>query len=227
MNLTTWAILLAAGKSEQLIGEVDTAYLNVGIKPVIAYSLEALDECPDIAGVVIVTDRTRFDICRIMAQRYGGSKLKAIVPGALERDANLAAAMKTLTEEVGFVVVHEVSRPSLDSASISKTVASARRYGTGISAVRITDIIHLTTRQGLSGTPLEAEQAWAVATPQAYKRDILEAGLDAARRKRRKLTDISDVLSLTRQEARLVEMPSGQIVIRSPDDLALAAALLK
>ena len=48
------AIVVAAGKSERMGANLDKAFLSLGSKPLIAWSLMALEACPDIDQIILV-----------------------------------------------------------------------------------------------------------------------------------------------------------------------------
>ena len=50
----TTAIIVAAGKSARMGGDVDKAFLSLGPKPVLAYPLMTFEACPDIDKIVLV-----------------------------------------------------------------------------------------------------------------------------------------------------------------------------
>ena len=51
----TTAIIVAAGKSERMGTGTDKAFLSLGNKPVLAWSLIAFERCPDIDRMTIGT----------------------------------------------------------------------------------------------------------------------------------------------------------------------------
>ena len=59
MKQAIWGLVMAAGKAEQLSSEIETAFLYLNDRPVLAYSLEAFNQCPEIDGVVVVVSRER------------------------------------------------------------------------------------------------------------------------------------------------------------------------
>ena len=45
MKQAIWGLVMAAGKAEQLSSEIETAFLYLNDRPVLAYSLEAFNQC--------------------------------------------------------------------------------------------------------------------------------------------------------------------------------------
>ncbi len=66
-------IIVAAGKSERMGPKVDKAFLSLGTKPVLAYSLIAFEKCPDIDGIVLVVRKDRIEAAHGVAHMFGCS----------------------------------------------------------------------------------------------------------------------------------------------------------
>ena len=63
-----YGIIVAAGKSERMGVDVDKAFLSLGTRPVLMYSLQAFEQCPLIDGVILVVRKDRLDAARGMIQ---------------------------------------------------------------------------------------------------------------------------------------------------------------
>jgi 2-C-methyl-D-erythritol 4-phosphate cytidylyltransferase len=223
----TWGLVIACGRSEQISTEVDTPFLNLGSRPVLAYSLAAFEQCPDIAGVVVVVEKGRADTVLGMSQMYGFSKVQKIVPGGVTRQTSVTSALKALDEEVSIVCVHDAARPCVTPHLISETVKAAKRYGSGVCAVQIADAVKVVEKGLTVSNSINGGTAWLAQTPQAFRRDVLEKGYAAASKKKFGVEDDSSAFALTREEVHLVEGVPENIKIRSPIDFSIAAAMLK
>ena len=54
------AIIVAAGKSERMGGGTDKAFLNLGSKPVVAWSLLAYEKNVDVDRIILVVTRDSY-----------------------------------------------------------------------------------------------------------------------------------------------------------------------
>ena len=223
-----WGVVVACGKEEQLADGVFTAFLDLSGKPVLAYSLMAFERCPDIQGVLVVTAAQRTDAVWSIKQLYGCSKIRQVVTGTTQRTSSVMAALRALDDEATLVITHDASRPLIQPETISATIKSAKRYGSGISACPSTDAIKQTrTPRGTAVKATLGPDLWVAMTPQAFRREELIRGYTAASSKRIALPDDSAALELIKQEVRLVDTPGPPIRIRQPADLKLAAALVQ
>lgn len=227
MIYVCWGIVLACGKDEQFTPETTTPFINLSGKPILAHVLTAFEQCGDISGVVVVTDKTRINSVLGMAQMFGLSKVKKVVTGFSSRQLSVQAGLKALDEEVSLVVTQEGSRPFVKAELISEVVKIAKRYGSGVAALTLKDAVKQ-TRKGLTvAKSMGGAAFWISQSPQAFRRDLLEKGLNAAAKKKTELDDEASALDLIKAEVRLVESSPANLRIRSPADFTLAMALLK
>jgi 2-C-methyl-D-erythritol 4-phosphate cytidylyltransferase len=228
MTHVTWGVIIACGKGEQLSPEVDTPFLNLGSKPVLTYSLLAYERCLDVAGVVVAANKDRVESVLGMCQMFGFSKVQKVVAGGSQRQTSVINALKALDDDVSIVSVHDASRPCITADLIAETVKAAKRYGSGVLATEIVDVVKAVEKGLTVSKTLNNGVLWTVQTPQTFRRDVLEKAYQAASRKKLTFEDDSSVVELIGEEVHLVT-PSGLINmrIRSPGDFNLATALVK
>ena len=223
-------IIVAAGKSERMGKHVDKAFLSLGKKPVLAYSLEAFEQCSDIDAIILVVRKDRIAGARGMAQMFGYSKVRWIVAGGSRRQDSVLNGMEKLSDlngDVNVVAVHDGARPCVTPELIAETVRVAKRYGAGVAAAKVTDTIKLVERGYTVSQTVDRSKLWSVQTPQAFKRSILEEALSLVVKRRMDVTDESAAVELVFKEVHLVPSDVPNIKITTPADLEVAAALLK
>ena len=137
----SYGIIVAAGKSERMGPDVDKAFLSLGTKPVVVYSLFAFEKRPDIESVILVVRKDRLNAARAMVQLFGCAKVKRVVVGGAKRQISVANGMAHVGRDAKIVVVHDGARPCVTPDLISEVVKSAKRNGSGVAAVKITDTI--------------------------------------------------------------------------------------
>jgi 2-C-methyl-D-erythritol 4-phosphate cytidylyltransferase len=227
MKQTTWALVMATGKAEQISSEIETAFLYLNDRPVLAYSLAAFMQCPDITGIVVVVSRDRAESVLGMVQMFGFSKVKKIVVGGAKRAASMAAGLEHLGDEVEWVCIHDASRPMLGPALVSETVKSARRHGSGVAAVEIIDPVVSAKKGVLDSRQDEDGRLWAVTSPQTYARTALAKAYPKAAKNRKNFEDDLEAMLAVGVEPRLVPTTALSLRIRSAEDLAPVLSLMK
>ena len=129
----TTAIIVAAGKSERMGAGTDKAFLSLGNRPVVAWSLLAFERCADVDRIVLVVRKEKLVAAKAVTQMFGISKLKAIVPGGNKRQESVQAGLAACEADTRVVVVHDGARPCVTSDVISEVVKLARRTGAATS----------------------------------------------------------------------------------------------
>ena len=74
---------------------------------------------------------------------------------------------------------------------------------------------------------IDRTKLWAVQTPQAFKKELLVEGYNQVNKKHLTVTDESSAVDLVHNDIRLVPSTWSNIKITTPEDLAVAATLLK
>lgn len=221
-----YGVIVAAGKSERMGPKVDKAFLSLGTKPVLAYSLLAFEKCPDIDGVVLVVRKDRVDSARAMAAMFGCAKVRKVLAGGSKRQVSVGIGVSQLNEDVNIVAVHDGARPCVTPEMISETIKTAKRYGSGVAAVRISDTVKLVERGMTVSKTLNRSKLWAVQTPQTFKRELLVRALAAVKKKGITITDEASALEFINEVVRLVPAQVSNVKVTSPDDLTMATAIL-
>jgi len=222
-----FGIVVAAGKSTRVGPDVDKAFLSLGTKPVLAYALQAFERCPDIDGVVLVVRKDRLQAARGLVQMFGYAKVRKIVAGGNERQVSVQNGLDALPDEAHTVAVHDGARPCVTPELISETVKSAKRYGSGVAGVKVTDTVKSIKRGFTVSKTVDRTLLWAVQTPQTFKVSVLNKALQLVRRKHLLVTDESSAVELLGEEVHIVPASSANIKITTADDLMLAAALMR
>ena len=220
-------ILVAAGKSERMGPNTDKAFLNLGAKPLLAWSLLAFEQCPTIDQIVLVVRKEQMLAAKSVVQMFGISKLKAIVAGGARRQDSVINGMKAMDTETRIVVVHDGARPCVTSDLISEVIKCAKRNGSGVAASRIWDTIKYVERGATVDHTVDRSKLWAVQTPQAFNVDLLRRAYAAVNEKKTTVTDEASALELIGEAVRLVDWPRHNIKITTAEDLPIAAAIMK
>lgn len=221
------AILLAAGKSERMGPNTDKAFLSLGAKPMIAWSLLAYEQCRDIDRIILVVRKDQLLAAKSVIQIFGISKIQTIIAGGAKRQASVINGMKEMDPDTRIVIIHDGARPCVTPELISETIKQAKRHGSGIAAARIWDTVKYVDRGLMAKETVDRSKLWAVQTPQAFKVDLLQRAYDAVQEQKATITDETSAVELLGEAVRLVEWLRPNIKITTAEDLPLAAAALK
>jgi 2-C-methyl-D-erythritol 4-phosphate cytidylyltransferase len=222
-----YGIIVAAGKSNRVGANVDKAFLSLGNKPVLAYALQAYEKCLDIDGVILVVRKDRVEGARAMAAMFGCSKVKKVVAGGSKRQTSVSIGLSNIPDEANIISVHDGARPCVTPELISDSIKAAKRYGSGVAAVKVTDTVKHVEKGMIVSKTVDRAKLWAVQTPQTFKRDLLQTAFDTIKKKDIVVTDESQAVEMVSKGVHLVQSFPANIKITTADDLVLAASLLK
>lgn len=221
------AIVVAAGKSERMGSNTDKAFLNLGPKPVVAWSLLAFEQCTDIDQIILVVRKDQVLAAKSVAQMFGISKIRAIVAGGGRRQDSVQNGMKEMDPETRVVIVHDGARPCVTPELISETIKYAKRNGCGVAASRVWDTIKYVERGSTVDHTVDRTKLWAVQTPQAFSAELLTRAYKTVEEQKATVTDEAGAVELIGEPVRLVDWPLPNIKITTAEDLPLAAAAMK
>ena len=222
----TTAIVVAAGKGSRMGGAVDKAFLTLGSRPVVAHALAAFERCPDVSEVVLVVRKDQLSAADSAVRMFGLRKVRRIVAGGATRLASVRAGIAAANPDTTFFAVHDGARPAVPVALVRDCVASARKFGSGVAAAKITDTVKSVTRAGVVEATLDRDPLWAAQTPQVFRADLLRKALEKADDKDASITDESSAVERLGQSVRIVESKEPNPKITYPGDVGIVARLL-
>ena len=220
----TTAIVVAAGKASRM-GDVDKAFLTLGSRPVVAHALAAFERCPDVTEVVLVVRKDQLSAADSAVRMFGLRKVRRIVPGGATRLASVRAGIAAANPDTTYFAVHDGARPAVPVALIRDCVASARKFGSGVAAAKITDTVKSVTRAGAIEKTLDRDPLWAAQTPQVFRADLLRKALEGVDDKDPAITDESSAVERLGGTVRIVESKEPNPKITYPGDVGIVARL--
>jgi 2-C-methyl-D-erythritol 4-phosphate cytidylyltransferase len=220
------AIIVAAGKSERMGPKTDKAFLNLGPKPVIAWSLLAFEGCVDVDQIVLVVRKDQIVAAKAVARMFGISKLRTVVAGGTRRQASVMNGLKEVDSDTRLVVVHDGARPCITPGTISETVKLAKRTGAAVVGSRIWDTVKYVEKGTTITRTEDRSKLWAIQTPQAFSCSLLKRALEAAEQDKYEVTDDASAVERLGESVKIYESELPNLKITTVEDLQLAAAVV-
>ncbi|MGN0846070.1 MAG: 2-C-methyl-D-erythritol 4-phosphate cytidylyltransferase [Kiritimatiellia bacterium] len=220
------AIIVAAGKSERMGAGTDKAFLNLGSKPVVAWSLLAFERCADVDQIILVVRKDQQVAAKAVARMFGISKIHAIVAGGARRQDSVMNGMKELDVNTRFVVIHDGARPCVKPETISEVVKLARRNGAAVVGCHIWDTVKFVEKGATVSRTEDRSKLWAVQTPQAFDVRVLKRAYAAVVEKKLEVTDDASAIELLGEPVKIFESEKPNLKITTAEDLQVAAAVV-
>ena len=206
------ALLVAAGSGERLGAGRPKAFVVLGGRPMISWSLDAL-RAAGIAETVVALPRGEAPPAGCVA-----------VPGGATRSESVRAALAAAPP--GDVVVHDAARPLVTPDHFTAALAALADADCAIAAAPVTDTIKEAREDGLVTATLDRSRLWAIQTPQAFRRAALERALDVGDDLLARATDDAWLVERTGGTVRVVESTPANLKVTTPHDLRIAEYLL-
>lgn len=215
------AVLLCAGRGERLGAAVDKALAPLAGRPLFAWSLEAFERTPAVERIVIVGPVKPMKELLAATGRVP-AKIAAWCEGGRERQDSVARGLHALPEGTTLVAIHDCARAMVTPELIGRVVADALQHGAAIAAVPMAD----TLKRGALGvveTTVPRQGLWCAQTPQAFRREWIEAAHAAAAHH---ATDDAALVEALGHRVHLTPGDPLNFKVTTPHDLELAEAWL-
>ena len=161
------AIVVAAGLSRRMDG-VDKLFLPLAGTPLLGHTLAAIHTVSSIRHVVLVLNRSNFQMGRALVAERGLGKVVRVCQGGASRRESVRLGLQVLPP-CDWVVVHDGARPCVEPELIERGLQEARRWGSAVAAVPLHDTLKVADAKGEVVTAtLDRQGVWAVQTPQVF-----------------------------------------------------------
>ncbi|HZH05374.1 MAG TPA: 2-C-methyl-D-erythritol 4-phosphate cytidylyltransferase, partial [Lautropia sp.] len=127
-------VVVAAGRGQRLAAP-DKVLMPLAGQPMLAWSLVAIADTPQIGSVVVVAGEHTIADVEAMVQTRGFHKVTAIVPGGERRQDSVAAGLAALPAQTEVVLIHDGARPLADADLFRRCVEAAAATGAAIAAM--------------------------------------------------------------------------------------------
>ena len=166
------AILLAGGKGARAGFSANKAYVPIGGRPMISYSLRTLDRSPWVALLVLVIRPEDRRATEQVAERVGITTPWLMADGGESRHASEYRGLEALSGEIGdghidLVAIHDGARPFVSPSLLHQLFGDADRHGGAVPTLPVEAPTHRLTGSGEIAL-LNQERLHRAQTPQVF-----------------------------------------------------------
>jgi 2-C-methyl-D-erythritol 4-phosphate cytidylyltransferase len=223
---TTWAIVVAGGDGARLGADRPKAFVKLGGRPLLAHSIDLLEEHPAVDRIVLVVPAEWEQPATLLADELAAGKVAAAVPGGETRALSVAAGLDAVAADAGTILVHDAARPFASAELVDRLLEALADHDGAVPAVRLTDTVKR-VREGLVVETLDRGELRSVQTPQAFRADALRRAFAAPADQLRDATDCASLVEAAGLEVAAVAGEERNRKITAPADLARAEAELR
>jgi 2-C-methyl-D-erythritol 4-phosphate cytidylyltransferase len=221
--LSTWAVLVAAGRGDRLGGDRPKAFAALGGRPLLAESLERLEASDWIDAIVLVAPEGWEEPSILVAEELGCGKVSATITGGASRAESVALGVAEAGADAAALVVHDAARPLLPESVIERVLSALGEGWDGaVPGMPVSDTIKRVDGEQVVET-LARGDLRAVQTPQAFAADVLRQALAGD------VAAASDCASLVEACGGRVTVVPGDhrlLKVTTPEDLTLVESWL-
>jgi 2-C-methyl-D-erythritol 4-phosphate cytidylyltransferase len=226
VSLLRWAaVIVAAGRGErfgrpkQLVG--------VAGLPMVAWSLRAFADMPEVVAIVVVTEEPWIEPMRELFADFAATHKPRVVRGGASRQESVRNGLREVPLGCDAVLVHDGARPLVRASDVRAAMCEVRPGRAALLTGLVVDtmkVIDPQTRRVLQ--TVDRATMRAAQTPQlATLPDMLRAH-DKASRDGIEATDDATLLERIGVEVIAVDASGENFKVTMPADITRAEALL-
>jgi 2-C-methyl-D-erythritol 4-phosphate cytidylyltransferase len=222
--VSVWAVLAAAGRGERLGSDRPKAFARLGGRPLLAESLERLEESGWIDAIVIAAPPDWEEPSILVAEEIAATKVSSVVTGGESRSESVRLALEEVPGEAAVVLVHDAARPLLPEEVIERVLSPLSEGWDGVvPVVPLADTVKRVEGDRVVET-LPRDDLVAVQTPQAFLADALRRAVSGD------VSTATDCASLVESQGGRIKVVEGDprlLKVTDADDLALVESWLE
>lgn len=218
------AVVPAAGSSTRM-GQ-DKLFAPLGGVPVLIHTLRALESCPSVGAIIVVTRPDHLVEVGKLCREAALSKVSKVVSGGATRTESVLAGVEAVGEEYPIIAIHDGARPLVSREVVEAAIAAAASGSAAAPAVPVKDTVKEAERGIVTATP-DRSRLFAVQTPQVFDTDLIRTALTRAVEDGISLTDDCAAVERMGVPVALTQGSYTNLKITTPEDLAVAEALLE
>ncbi len=195
---------------------------------VLARSVLAFQNCPDITEIRVVTSNEKLAEVTELAVEIKADKFIEAVEGGTERHLSVwNGIQKVDAMNTRLIAVHDGARPLVTPAAISACAEVASQCGGASLAHRITDTLKRANADSEVSESISRDNLWAMETPQIFDAKLLCEAYRKILEQGEPVTDEVSALQAIGVKVRLVENAEPNPKITVSSDLVLAKKMLQ
>ncbi|MEO8046077.1 MAG: 2-C-methyl-D-erythritol 4-phosphate cytidylyltransferase [Nitrospirota bacterium] len=221
------ALVPAAGRGLRMGGAIPKQFLSLGGEPLILQSLRTLQAAPGIDQIVLAVPLADVEYCENeIVSRHRLTKVTKVVAGGAERQDSVRSALAQVHSETEIVLIHDAVRPFMTLQMIAEVVAAAKKEGAAIIALPMRDTVKQVRTDGTIERTVDRTPLWLAQTPQAFRRDWIEAAHKNAHAEGVRATDDAFLVEWLGYPVVVVEGSGENIKVTRPEDMVIGEAIL-
>lgn len=218
-------VIPAAGRGTRFGGPVPKQLLLLKGRAVLLRSLDAFAGLVHEA-VLAISDDARDDITALLAGAGLPFPVRLTIGGATRQDS-VHAGIRASDPTCDLVLVHDAVRPLVPRTCIAACIAALAEHVAAVVAVPCAATVKRARADLTVDATVPRDDLWLAQTPQGLRRSEALAAFDRAAAEHWSCSDDVQVMERAGHRVALVLGDTRNLKLTTPDDWAVAEALLK
>jgi 2-C-methyl-D-erythritol 4-phosphate cytidylyltransferase len=218
--IVEYALIVAGGKGTRMGNDIPKQFLELKGVPIIVHTVNAFRRYSNDIRIIVVLPATEMGTWQHLASRYSLAGIETHAGGDT-RFQSVKRGLEKIRED-GLVAIHDGVRPLVSEDIIAASFRLAAVHGSAVASVRLRDSIRMTDQHGTRA--LDRSQYRLIQTPQTFRTGLIKKAYELPEEP--SLTDDASVAERSGHKISLFEGSYRNIKITSPEDLAIAEALM-
>jgi 2-C-methyl-D-erythritol 4-phosphate cytidylyltransferase len=217
-----YAIIVAGGSGTRMNSPVPKQFLKLDGRPVLMHTISRFIETGLPIEIILVLPSNQLGYWDQLCHEYSFNVPLRIAEGGETRFNSVGNGL-ALIDTDGIVAVHDAARPLVNTKTILTAYKAAEMYGNAVPAVPLSDSIRQI--DSTRSIAVDRSRYCKIQTPQCFDVAILKRAY--SQEYRYTFTDDATVAESIGERIHLIDGNMGNIKITTPEDLAIAEALLR
>ena len=221
-------VVAAAGIGKRMGPGQRKPYLELDGEPILFRTLAQFASLDEVTEIILVVHPDSVDQVRTQyGPRLRQLKVREICAGGAERQHSVYNGLRHTSPDCSVVLTQDAVRPVIGPELIRRTIAEAEKRGAAIVAARVKETVKEADGAGRIVATRARENLWLAQTPQGFRREVILQAYESVTQQGLNITDDAQAVEATGGAVYLVEGGYDNIKITTPEDLAIAEALIK
>ena len=222
------ALILAGGMGSRMGQDIPKQFIHVNNRPVIIYTLLAVQNHPEIDRIQVVCVDGWEKILQGYAKQYNITKLTGIVSGGETRFDSTRSGMESLgnVADEDVIIVHDSVRPLVTAESLSDTIAVCRSYGNSMTILDCADTMYARTNGQYTSHEVDRGSLVRGQTPEAVSGRRMREMYAASDARGIRMDSISAMQNALGWNIHFAKGSERNIKLTGTEDVELFKALL-
>lgn len=216
-----YAIVVAAGTGTRMQSEIPKQFLPLGGRPVLWHAVNSFLEYDERMQVILVLSDDQMSRQHDLRDRFDQHARLQFVRGGSNRYESVRSGLAHI-DSGELVFIHDAVRPFITRALIDRCAACARKHGSAIPVLPVSDSIRVINSEG--SVAVDRTLYRQVQTPQTFKIDLIKQAFQQEYNPQ--FTDEASVLEAFGYSVSLCDGEDANIKLTRPIDLMWAEVFI-